>query len=238
MLMGRVTKVFASGTIGNVIFYERLGTACARSRPATVRQSVATKAAAGVFGRAKSISRQLREGLAGLLANPRAKEVMYVTDKAVATWLRTADLASSNVIEPPLSNIEFNSKTSIHERFKKQIGVDWSAADYVKINIPRFDPLQAITAPVNTISVSLQLAVSASSLSGSYVEGSETAVNIDYVKGNMPAKEIQLSFTTSPGCIYLVVAALKYMVINKGIKETVQAEQWLPVSVIGGYYKS
>lgn len=81
--MGRLTKVFASGTIGNVIFYERLGTACARSKPATVRQTGATQAAAEVFGRAKRVSRQLREGLNGVLPNAKAREVMYVTDKAV-----------------------------------------------------------------------------------------------------------------------------------------------------------
>lgn len=235
--MGRLTKVFASGTIGNVIFYERLGTACARSKPVAVRQTAATKAAAGVFGKAKVISKQLREGLNGILPNTKAREVMYVTDNAVATWLRTADLSVNGVIAPPLGDLQLNKKTSFKERFKKQVDIDWSSADHVVIDIPSFNPVADITAPANTVNVTLQLSVTASSVNGEYVEGSNTSINIDYKQAVIPAQQVQLMFRASQGSIYLVVAALKYTVNRKGIKETVLEEKWLPVSVLGGYYK-
>jgi len=41
--MAKVTDVFFSGTIRNVMFYHRMGTNCARWRALHVKQSVATK---------------------------------------------------------------------------------------------------------------------------------------------------------------------------------------------------
>ena len=41
--MAKITDVFLSGTIGNVVFYRRMGTNCTRSRALHVKQSAATK---------------------------------------------------------------------------------------------------------------------------------------------------------------------------------------------------
>lgn len=153
-------------------------------------------------------------------------------------WLRTADLTMSGDIAAPLGDLEFNTKTSIRERFKKQLGVDWSAPDQVVINIPAFDAVKDIAVPANTVDVTLQLAVTASSLNGNDIDAAKTSIHINYKPGVILAQHIQLSYTNAPGSIYLVVAALKYMVTNKGKPQTLQAEQWLPVSVIDGYYKS
>jgi hypothetical protein len=48
--MAKVTDVFLNGTIGNVVFYRRMGTQCARSRPLNVKQSAATKIRSANFG--------------------------------------------------------------------------------------------------------------------------------------------------------------------------------------------
>ena len=41
--MAKVTDVFLSGTIGNVVFYRRMGTQCAGWRALHMKQSAATK---------------------------------------------------------------------------------------------------------------------------------------------------------------------------------------------------
>jgi hypothetical protein len=48
--MAKVTDVFLNGTIGNVVFYRRMGTNCARSRALHVNQSAATKIRSANFG--------------------------------------------------------------------------------------------------------------------------------------------------------------------------------------------
>lgn len=61
--MAKVTDVFLNGTIGNVVFYRRMGTNCARSRPLHVKQSAATKIRSGNFGIAARAGKTLRSGL-------------------------------------------------------------------------------------------------------------------------------------------------------------------------------
>ena len=42
-MMAKVADVFLNGTIGNVVFYRRIGTNCGWSRALNVKQSAATK---------------------------------------------------------------------------------------------------------------------------------------------------------------------------------------------------
>jgi hypothetical protein len=57
--MAKVTDVFLNGTIGNVVFYRRMGTQCARSRALHVNQSEATKIRSANFGIAARAGRVL-----------------------------------------------------------------------------------------------------------------------------------------------------------------------------------
>src|SRR6185312_10072301 len=65
-IMAKVTDVFVSGSLGNIIFYRRMGTQCARSRALHVKQSAATKTRSANFGIAARAGKTLRSGLMSL----------------------------------------------------------------------------------------------------------------------------------------------------------------------------
>lgn len=101
LLMARINKIFASGTIANVIFYELHGKPCARSRPARVRQTTATKGAANRFGRAKTASRLLRQALAGLIPEYRSRALMYRADAGLLAWIGRLSVSPQGIINLP-----------------------------------------------------------------------------------------------------------------------------------------
>jgi hypothetical protein len=60
--VAKVTDVFLNGTIGNVVFYRRMGTNCARSKALHVKQSGATKIRSANFGIAARAGMPYRAG--------------------------------------------------------------------------------------------------------------------------------------------------------------------------------
>ncbi len=73
--MAKVTDVFLNGTIGNVVFYRRLGTNCARSRALHVMQSEATKIRSANFGIAARAGSVLRSWLTPSMPNARDRSM-------------------------------------------------------------------------------------------------------------------------------------------------------------------
>ena len=67
--MAKVADVFLNGSMGNVVFYRRMGTNCARSRALHVKQSAATKIRSANFGIAARAGKTLRSGLTPSMPN-------------------------------------------------------------------------------------------------------------------------------------------------------------------------
>ena len=68
--MATVTDIFLNGSMGNVVFYRRMGTNCAHSRALHVNQSDATKIRSANFGIAARAGSVLRSGLTPSMPNP------------------------------------------------------------------------------------------------------------------------------------------------------------------------
>ena len=54
--MARVTDVFMSGTMGNIVLYRRMGKNCARLKREGIQQTIATKIRSENFGIASRAS--------------------------------------------------------------------------------------------------------------------------------------------------------------------------------------
>jgi hypothetical protein len=87
--MAKVTDVFLNGTIGNVVFYRRMGTQCARSRPLDVKQSAATKIRSANFGIAARAGKVLRSGLTASMPNATDRSMQSRFSGAIAKRLGT-----------------------------------------------------------------------------------------------------------------------------------------------------
>jgi hypothetical protein len=87
--VAKVTDVFLNGTIGNVVFYRRMGTNCARSRALHVKQSAAMKIRSVNFGIAARACKVLRSGLTASMPNATDRSMQNRFSGAIAKWLGT-----------------------------------------------------------------------------------------------------------------------------------------------------
>jgi hypothetical protein len=90
--MATVTDVFLKGSVGNVVFYRRMGTQCARSRALHVKQSAATKIRSANFGIAARAGKTLRSGLTPSMPNATDRSMQSRFSGAIAKWLGTSGI--------------------------------------------------------------------------------------------------------------------------------------------------
>ena len=113
--MAKVTDVFLNGTIGNVVFYRRMGTNCARSRALHVKQSAATKIRSANFGIAARAGKTLRSGLTPSMPNPADRSMQSRFSGAISKWLGTSGIDELPAIDavPFLSALEFTKEQPV-----------------------------------------------------------------------------------------------------------------------------
>ena len=68
--MATVTDVFVSGSVGNLIFYRRMGKSCARIKRVNLKQTDATRMRGINFGVASRTGKALRSGLTAAIPVP------------------------------------------------------------------------------------------------------------------------------------------------------------------------
>jgi hypothetical protein len=224
-----------SGMVGNVIFYEFRGVQCIRVRPARVKQSKATKISAGQFGQASRISRLLRSGFHELLADTKEKNMMYRLNKVLLQWLRNGNPANSAQGFSFIDQFQFNEKTSLAEKLKLPLTLDWEQPGKIIVNIPKLLPSRDIAAPAGTGTVQWQIAaVSCTIADRSELAGySVRTIDITYNDNLVPANKIELPIVLKAGHLTVVSLALKYKVVKNGNSILVNDARWLPVGIIG-----
>ena len=119
---------YISGRLENVVFYKRSGGFFARSMPASVKQSDATKMRSRNFGIASSAGKTLRSLLMPVIFFPKDRKMQGRFAVAIAQWLKLSNietLPATNDI-PYVNDFQFNDSTSIAKRFKIPIGVTTS----------------------------------------------------------------------------------------------------------------
>src|SRR6185437_11679707 len=147
--MAKVTDVFINGSIGNVVFYRRMGTQCARSRPLHVKQSAATKIRSGNFGMAARAGKTLRNGLMSSMPNATDRSMQSRFSGAISKWLGTSgidELPSTDAV-PYISTLEFTKEQPVRQRFKVPFSVNVPQENAVSVSIDPFIPSEQIVAP-------------------------------------------------------------------------------------------
>ena len=235
--MARQQKVFVSGKIGSVIFYERNGVQCARSAPAHVKQTKATRQSAKIFGRAKQIGRSLRVDLSPVLAGFKARTIMHRLDNAIRQWLKETNAPGEDL--PFINGLELNERAALKERIKVSLSVDFSEKGKVMLKIPGINLAKDVQAPSNTRSLQLSIGLASCLLPANTSAGSfSTSLDIPFKTGSMiPEQKIILPFDVKKGSITLVVATLLYSIEKKGKSGFLMDERWMPAAVVGSCSK-
>jgi len=238
--MGKQKNLHYRGTKGNIIYYELNGGSYIRSKPVAVKQTKATKACAGSFGIAVRMSKNLRIALAVMLSDAKDRSLMYRLNSCIYKWLLSGPQKSKTSFQPvaELDHFSFNESTTLKERLRLSLDVQWQQQGNAVINIPSLNPIKDIVAPAHSVSVTMQLAAACCRLADGAVTGEwSDAVEIPYDSNNIPAQEMVFPFDLKPGCLAVVAVSLKYNVKHKGKIGFSNSPAWMPGSIINAVYR-
>ena len=237
--MAKVTDVFLNGTIGNVVFYRRMGTNCARSRALHVKQSAATKIRSVNFGVAARAGKALRSGLTPSMPNATDRSMQSRFSGTIAKWLGTSaiDELPSTVAVPYISALEFTKEQPVRQRFKVPFSISVPHANVVTVSIDSFIPSEQIVAPAGTRLVTLVISVSACLLKTGEPTGSEThTIDIPYNASTVPAQVLEFQVNTPSQSLVVTAAQLIYKRFEYNTWVNINKEAFVPAGVIDARY--
>jgi hypothetical protein len=215
--MAKVTDVFLNGTIGNVVFYRRMGTQCARSRPLHVKQSAATKIRSGNFGIAARAGKTLRSGLMPSMPNATDRSIQNRFSGAISKWLGTSaidELPSTDAV-PHISTLEFTKEQPVSQRFKVPFSISVPRANVVSVSIDSFIPSEQIVVPAGTKLVTLVISVAACLLKTGEATGSEThTIDIPYNASTFPAQVLEFHVNMPSKSLVVTLRSLSIKDLN------------------------
>lgn len=230
------TATFLKGKINNVIFYQIGNTHAARSAPAAVRQTEATKVRSRNFGLASSAGRTLRSLLLPVLPFPKDKKMQSRFSGAIAQWLaqnNAADLQPQPSI-PFVTGFSFNDATSFAERCKLSLTVTQRSSNEIEILLPAFVPTAVVSAPAHTVMVEFIITVASCGLTNAVAGGTVThRIEIPYNNTEQSAQSLLFPVSTAPGSLLITAAALRYTLANGEVENR---SAFLPASVVEGRY--
>jgi hypothetical protein len=237
--MAKVTDVFLSGTIGNMVFYRRMGTNCTRSRALHVNQSEATKIRSANFGIAARAGKTLRSGLTPSMPNATDRSMQSRFSGAISKWLGTSgidELAATDAV-PYISELEFTKGQPVTQRFKVPLTISVPQPNAVTISIDTFIPSKQIVAPAGTGLVTLVISVAACLLKTSEPTGSEThAIDIPYNDTPVAAQVLQFPVNTPSQSLVVTAARLIYKKFECNTWVNMNKEAFMPAGVIDARY--
>lgn len=227
---------YLRGKMDNIIFYNVSGKSFARSMPAQVRQSSATKIRSGNFGIAQRAGAILRSGLQPVIFCPRDKDMQRCFSGAISQWLALDAISSipAQKALPYTSNFSFNAATSIAARCKVPLTVTQPGDQLLQLHLPAFVPVQVITAPAGTARVQFMIKAAACDMQTFWGNSSEVVtISIPYKSELQPAQVIDLPVTAAAGNLVLTVMCMGFFTAA-GIKD--QRPAFLPSAVIDARY--
>ena len=238
--MARQGNIKLRGRAGNIIYYDWNEIPCMRTKPIVVKQTANTKASAKTFGKGSKVGNTMTntfKPVIPFLINNRSRNY-FVT--AINSWLHTNPLNTSALLDDlfPITGYQFNEQTSLNARLKLSLSVTRTVDNTLLFSVPAFDPVKAIVAPANTVSVEMCIvACSCDMNSGDYsFEKSGAKMEIDYVSEQLPAQQIELPAKATQGYLALVMVALKYTINRKGNLVVTNDMRWRPAGIVSAFY--
>jgi hypothetical protein len=230
------SATYLTGKINNIVFYQRSGTYIARTVPATVKQSAATKVRSKNFGIAAAAGRILRGSLQHALPFPKNKIMQSRFSGAITHWLGINDTGSlpPQTGLPFISEFSFNEATGIKERWKLPLTVTRVDEQLLQLQIPAFTPKQVIAAPAHTSLIACTIIAASCNLQSPTAQGSfSTTLSIPYTDIPIPALLLPMALPVATGYLVVTVVSFTYLLQN-GEKE--QRPAFMPSGVIGARY--
>lgn len=239
--MAKVTDVFVSGSIGNFIFYRRMGTSCARIKASHVHQSGATKVRSVNFGIAAKAGKALRGGLAPCMPLVTDRSMQSRFSGAIAKWLALSAIGELPATDPVpfISSLEFTKGQPVRERFKVPFSISQPKENAVAVNINGFVPSKEISAPAGTGRVTLIISVAACLVKTGEPLGNETiTIDIPYNDTHIAPQVLEFHVGIPSQSLLVIAGRLVYKKLDDYVWIDMNKESFMPAGVIRAQYMS
>ena len=238
--MAKVTDVFVSGTLENIVFYYRMGRRCSRMKRSSIKQTKATQIRGINFGIAARAGKGLRNGLEKFLPSPTNRSMQSRLSGAIARWLGLQNASELPAYEDAayISKFNFTTGAGFTERFKVPFTVSQpTQGNGISVAIDAFTPTQNIQAPAGAGSVKLTITVAGCILISGEPNGHVThTLNIPYNDVEIPAQLMEFTIPVVPGSLTVMAAKLQYYTSNNGNSIEIKEPAWMPASIVNAWY--
>ena len=239
--MAIVKDVFVTGTIGNLIFYHRMGKNCVRVKRMHLKQTAATRVRGINFGIASKACKALRSGSTATMPVQKDRSLQSGFCGAIAKWIGQSaieDLMSTDVV-PFVNTFAFTKEQPFGERFKVPFTVSRPQNDAITINFDAFIPALKISSPAGTSLVTLVISVAGCLLKTGEALGKETyTMEIPYNDTLIPAQVLEFHVAAPAGSLTVTAARLIYKKFQYNVCEDINNKAFLPAGIIDARYKS
>ncbi len=237
--MAKVTDVFVKGSVGNVIFYRRMGTHCARVKRTHIAHSPAMTIRSMNFGIAARAGKALRSGLTASMPNATDRSMQSRFSGAIAKWLGTSgidELPSTDAV-PYISALEFTKEQPVRQRFKVPLTISVPQPNVVRVSIDTFIPSKQIVVPAGTGLVTLVISVSGCVLKTGESCGNEThTIEIPYNDSTVAAQVLEFHVNTPQQSLVVAAARLIYKRFEYNTWVEMNKEAFVPAGVMDARY--
>jgi hypothetical protein len=241
-IMARVLGNGFSGRIANLIYYQRNGQCFVRSTPARVRQTKATKARSGEFGRASALGKAIRKQLLPIIPNPRDHKMQLRLVATIFKWLQSVKSRQTDQINNLrlISRFEFtDQRPGALKRWRVPFNLRIPSPGVVEINIPAFTPEESVQAPAHTVSVTCKIIVAVLETRRGFSPGSSSYEWVmDYNSPKLPAQTISMNLPAAKGSLVVMGLSLAYQVIKNGEVQDNMNKAFMPAGIVDAMYIS
>jgi hypothetical protein len=237
--MAIVTDVFVSGSVGNLIFYRRMGKNCARVKRVNMKQTAATKKRGVNFGVASRAGKALRSGLTAAMPIPTDRNMQNRFGGSIAKWIGLSGIDELLPTEkvPFVSELAFTKGQPFDGRCKVPFAISRLHENVIAVSIEAFVPALQISAPAGTHLVTLVISVSGCLLKNGGPLGSGTRqVEISYNDTLIPAQVLEFNVATPAGSLTVTAARLIYKKWENNSWIEINKEAFMPAGVIDAGY--
>jgi len=237
--MARVTDVFMSGTMGNIVLYRRMGKNCARLKREGIQQTIATKIRSENFGIASTAAKHLRKGLYAVIPSPTDRSMQSRFSGAIAKWLRLCDVDTLPPCDaaPYISGFQFTNGDAFSERFRVPITISQPDKNFITVSVNAFVPVKNVAAPAGTVMIEVVIAVAGCMLKTGMPAGSGVQrIQVPYNHDEIAAQVLQFPVPVSKGNLTVTAGWLQYYVLkNNGISRA-ENPAFMPAGVINASF--
>jgi hypothetical protein len=234
--MARQRDAKLVGTVGNVIFYNRMGEYYMRAKPVSVRRTEASVNSGLNFGKASKISRQIRNFIDEI--NPSKSNIQaYRFNGAIhkfISWKEKKDAASITMPKklPFISGFQFNDQAVLSSIIAIQPSVRSIHSRVTEISLPPMITSQSLQAPSNTSSILFKMI-----LMGVDLEHAKTKLlgkselEIPFSNETFQPSVISIPASSKPGDLVILAMAVQYIVNKNGEVELQNDKKKLPCGI-------